>query len=427
MSPTDPPPDDGQTRIFKRRLTPDAAAMALDAREIGALAAVNPLVAAANPLLLAMASLRYAAAPASAQALRERLLSMVTDFDAACERAAVASEQCHVARYALCTAVDEAVQRTPWSGNMEWARQGLLVHHFREHNGGERFFQLLEKMMQTPDKHPWLLQLMYVCLALGFMGRYWLSGAEGRAAVTELRERVYQLIRQGQREPERTLSLQWKGLNIAARQFKSYSTVWAVIAGVILLCLLTYLGLRTWLGSERDALPLAGLSVKAFKPVAAPPPQPLEKPRLAFYLREEIKAGQLAVEENRWMSKVTLLSEAAFDSGSAVPRKGAQQLMERVAEELEKVEGQVMVIGHTDNQPLRTLAYENNYELSRDRARWVANMIRGRLKQPERVRDDGRGDAEPVGDNKTPEGRQKNRRVEITLRVPGQLPAGEQR
>ncbi|MFN9450160.1 MAG: type VI secretion system protein TssL, long form [Rubrivivax sp.] len=422
-----PPADDGQTRIFKRRAQPEAsAALPVDAREIGALAAINPLVAAANPLLLTMSSLRFASAPSSAQTLREKLLAMVADFDAACERAAVSTEQRHLARYALCTAVDEAVQRTPWSGNIEWARQGLLVHHFREHNGGEKFFQILDRLMQTPDRHPWLLQLMYVCLALGFMGRYWLDGAEGRAAVNELRERVYQLIRQGQREPERVLSTQWQGLHMAARQFKGFAAVWAVAGGVVLLCLLVFIGLRTWLGIERDALELSKLHLAPVKAQPAPP-LPANRPRLAYYLREELKAGQLAVEENRWMSKVTLLSEAAFDSGSAVPRRDAQQLMARIAEELDKVDGQVMVVGHTDNVPLRTLAHENNYELSRDRARWVAQMIRGRLKQPDRVRDDGRGEAEPVADNKTAEGRAKNRRVEITLRVPGELTAGEAR
>ncbi|MFY8085698.1 MAG: type VI secretion system protein TssL, long form, partial [Rubrivivax sp.] len=255
---------------------------------------------------------------------------------------------------------------------------------------------------------------------------YWLDGAEGRAAVNELRERVYQLIRQGQREPERVLSTQWQGLHMAARQFKGFAAVWAVAGGVVLLCLLVFIGLRTWLGIERDALELSKLHLAPVKAQPAPP-LPANRPRLAYYLREEIKAGQLAVEENRWMSKVTLLSEAAFDSGSAVPRRDAQQLMARIAEELDKVDGQVMVVGHTDNVPLRTLAHENNYELSRDRARWVAQMIRGRLKQPDRVRDDGRGEAEPVADNKTAEGRAKNRRVEITLRVPGELTAGEAR
>lgn len=374
----------------------------------------NALLAAANPLLLALASLRQGAVPASAERLRQRLLGLVADFDSACERSAVPIEQRHLARYALCTTLDEAIQRMPWSGNTQWAQQGLLVHHFRENTGGEKFYQVLDKLMQSPERYPELLQLFYVCLSLGFMGRYLLQDAAGRQAVAELRERLFRLIHPGQADP--VLSDRWQGLSVAARRFKGFAGLWLGAAGVLLLCLTAYIGLALWLWQARDALALGRLALRPPPPVAALQAPPA-RPRLAQLLRAEIAAQQLTVSETRLESRVVLLSEAAFDSGSAVPAAGAQALMARVAAALDQVPGQVLVTGHTDNVPPRGLAYASNFELSTARARQVAQMLQQRLREPGRVHHEGRGDSEPVDDNRQPEGRARNRRVEVTLRA----------
>jgi type VI secretion system protein ImpK len=87
------------------------------------------------------------------------------------------------------------------------------------------------------------------------------------------------------------------------------------------------------------------------------------------------------------------------------------------------VPGQVDVIGHSDNVPIRTFRFPSNWELSRARAESVARLLAAGI-GPARVRADGRGDSEPVAANDTPQGRAKNRRVEITLHVPtGETPA----
>jgi len=77
--------------------------------------------------------------------------------------------------------------------------------------------------------------------------------------------------------------------------------------------------------------------------------------------------------------------------------------------------------------PIRTLRFPSNWELSRARAESVARLLAAAI-GPARVRADGRGDAEPVVPNDTPQNRAKNRRVEITLHVPAgavAAPAGQ--
>ena len=76
----------------------------------------------------------------------------------------------------------------------------------------------------------------------------------------------------------------------------------------------------------------------------------------------------------------------------------------------------MLVTGHTDDQPIRSLRYPSNWHLSQARADSVKALLAGTLKA-ERLRAEGHADTEPVDDNRTPAGRSRNRRVEVTLAV----------
>ena len=93
-------------------------------------------------------------------------------------------------------------------------------------------------------------------------------------------------------------------------------------------------------------------------------------------------------------------------------------LLARIQGALVKMPGQVLITGHTDNQPIRTLRFPSNWHLSQQRADSVKQMLAANI-DPKRLRAEGRAEAEPVESNTTPAGRAKNRRVEITLFVPG--------
>jgi type VI secretion system protein ImpK len=94
-----------------------------------------------------------------------------------------------------------------------------------------------------------------------------------------------------------------------------------------------------------------------------------------------------------------------------------QGLVLRIADAVASVPGRIDVVGHTDNTPIRTLRFPSNWELSKARAESVARLLAARV-GPDRLRADGRGEAEPVASNDTLQGRARNRRVEITVHVP---------
>lgn len=412
--------DPDSTLLFR----PAAAAMAaasqpaagVDIRQIGALGAINSLVSAANPLLMMVPSLRTASQPADVPALRVRLVEMVKDFDAAMLKQGVSDEQRNIGRYAMCTVVDEAIQMTPWGASANWAQQSLLIHFFKENWGGEKFFQILDKMSESPSRFVELLELFYVCLALGFMGRFHLSDAAGRQAVVELRDRLYVLIRRGRSE-ERSLSGHWQGLAIEARRFKGFGLFGLATASAVLLGLGVFAFYTHMLNGALGQLGLDQLAIKRTE-VSKVAMAPAPKPRLAQLLAPEITNRQVLVRDLNLESVVTLLGESVFESGSAVPTGRSVELMKSIARALDQVEGQVVVTGHTDNVPTRTLRYASNFVLSTERANNVKGLLAAHMRDPARISAEGKGDTEPLVANTDAEGRAQNRRVEISLRVP---------
>ena len=418
------PAEDNDRTLLRRPVAPGIAADVpmVDPRHIGEFGAINPLIGAANPLLMMVPVLRTASVPTDVSGLRARLIEMVKGFDATCLGLSLPDDQRNIARYAVCTVLDEAIQMTPWGGTANWAQQSLLIHFFKENWGGEKFFQILDKMSETPSKFGPLLELFYVCLSLGFMGRFQMAGPAGRQAVGDLRDRLYILVRQGGGEPERNLSSAWKGLSIEARGFKGFWAFGLTVGLVSLLSLGTFAGLAYALGGHFSGLGLHQLALKQ-TPLAVAAAVPASKPRLAQLLAPEIESKQVQVRDMALESVVTLLGETLFESGSAAPKGQSTAVLNRVAEALDQVEGQILVTGHTDNTPTRTLRYANNFELSRERAENARRILAAKLKDSARITSEGRGDTEPVAGkgtvagNDSAEKRALNRRVEITLRV----------
>jgi type VI secretion system protein ImpK len=95
--------------------------------------------------------------------------------------------------------------------------------------------------------------------------------------------------------------------------------------------------------------------------------------------------------------------------------QGYYRLMDRIGSALREEKGPVQVIGYTDNQPIHTVQFPSNWQLSQARADAVAKVLAAHLSDPKRVRAVGKGDAEPIAPNNTPDGRQSNRRTEIVV------------
>lgn len=135
-------------------------------------------------------------------------------------------------------------------------------------------------------------------------------------------------------------------------------------------------------------------------------------------LKKEIEEKQIRLEMLNKGLVITFVDEILFDSGKSIIKKDAYSILDRVAKVLnDQVRNRNIAIeGHTDNMPIQKSKWKSNWELSTARATSVLHyVIDNRNVDPERLSAVGYGEFRPVISNKTKEGRQQNRRVEITI------------
>jgi type VI secretion system protein ImpK len=151
------------------------------------------------------------------------------------------------------------------------------------------------------------------------------------------------------------------------------------------------------------------------KPPPPPPKAPAPDP-LYVFLKPEIDQGLVKVLGDTSTPIVRIRNTGLFTSGSATVAPSYYHLLERIGEALKPEKGPVTVNGYTDNQPIKTVQFPSNFQLSQARAEAARAIIDRALGDPGRMTALGHADADPVDTNATPEGREQNRRIEVVLR-----------
>ncbi|MGQ0697772.1 MAG: type VI secretion system protein TssL, long form [Panacagrimonas sp.] len=376
----------------------------------------NPLLAAATPILNLIPQLRTAT-QADPVSVKSRLVEGIRAYEQSAKKANLPPEQVVAARYVLCTFVDETASNTPWGGSGQWAAQSLLVTFHNEGWGGEKTFQLLAKLAENPKPNRDLLELIEVCLALGFKGRFAVQD-NGAALLMQVRERLYDMLRKERGEPERELSPRWAGTQLPRNAVLSALPLWVVAAATALILTVSFLVLSSVLNRKSDPV-FAGIrgiqaaQAQDREPVAPAVPVP---PRLRVLLADDIAAQLVDVGDYADRSVVTIRSDGFFAPASnSIPGK-MMPLLDRIGTAVNKVPGKVLVIGHSDNQPIRSVRFPSNWHLSTARAESVAERL-AKMIDPTRIRAEGRAESEPLAPNDTPANRAKNRRVDVQVLV----------
>jgi chemotaxis protein MotB len=136
-------------------------------------------------------------------------------------------------------------------------------------------------------------------------------------------------------------------------------------------------------------------------------------------LNEEVKKGQLQVRQLKGMLTVDVAEQLFFDSGRATLKETGKEVLKKVADAIKSYDDKaIRIVGHTDNVPISgnlQKVFPSNWELSAARATTVVRFLQDTGIPPERLVATGRAEYAPVAPNDSPEGRQKNRRIEITL------------
>jgi type VI secretion system protein ImpK len=395
----------------------------------------NPILRSAGPLLLLLGRLRVALARASFASLMEQVAEAIKFFEKDIRSAGISEAQANTAKYLICATADDIVQNIPTEDRHVWTQYSMLSRFFGERIGGVRFFDELTRLKQDPLVNYGVLELQHTCLALGFQGIHRTS-AGGVAALQQIQRDLYETLRRVRPKVYRELSPRWQGQKLASQVKRVRLPWWAAASAAALLLFGIYFLFLYWLTGGVDGAASAmtalynldKLSIARKVAVAPPPPPPLPPPatepdkmtqlqRVCATLAPEVAGGKATVEQTANQIIVRVGNILLFDSGSATVLDQFKPVAARVATTLDKEDGYIKVIGHTDNTPITggNIRFPSNYALSVERAKSVATLFRPHLAKADRLQTEGKGETVPIADNKTAEGRAKNRRVEIQI------------
>jgi len=389
---------------------------------------LNPVVAAASVLLGLASRIRGTATQKDIEGLRDRVVRELKTFEANASATGLPRELVRTAHYALSATIDDLVLSTPWGSQSSWAKRSMVSTFHNEVVGGERFYEILNQLHKNPGRSADVLELMYVCLALGFEGRLRVTG-RGTSEHSRVREGVYRTLRDRRGDFERELSPHWRGIAALHRPLTSYIPTWVIAVVAVAILTLMFMGFTYALSDDSDTSPfMAGLepagTIGLFRAQPTPPPEPpptiIVNPFTRF-LEPEIKEGLVTVDENAQRILVRISGEGMFASGSDKLDPEFVPLMERIGKALESQPGNAVITGHTDNQPIKkSLRFPSNYHLSVARAETVKAIVVAGLSDPSRVTSEGRGETEPLPnvDPNTVDGRRRNRRIELIVVKP---------
>ncbi|WP_342077307.1 type IVB secretion system protein IcmH/DotU [Yoonia sp. SS1-5] len=432
---------------------------ALRAKGLGQGGPSNPLLAAAANLLILFGRLRTGMVEMQAQPLMEHVTRELNSFEQNAVSAGADPHEAQVAKYALCGTADDIVQNLPGADKGVWIQYSMVARFFQRRDSGVGFFQEAEKAMQAPAQRFDLLELMLVCMSLGFEGQY-RTAPNGAVELARVRSAIYETLRRVKPRPDDDISVKWAGVPMTGRRKFGGLPLWIYGGIAAALVVGTFATLSTLINRDGNTVAteltemhpnvtqislVRNFDINPFVPPAGDESQ-LE--RITDALSDQIAEGAVEVGTKGDFIFIRVGNALLFNSGSVDVKPEFQAVAGPILNVLNAERGPVRVVGFTDSIPLSGRGrFRTNQELSVARAEGVAAILRDGLSAPscdaetvsvvtdngdsvavplnsdapgcgsaaERLSVEGLGEADPIGDNATAEGRALNRRVEILL------------
>lgn len=402
---------------------------------------VPTIVASAAPLINLAHMLRQSDEQPDIAELRRVTIEAVNRYERDLASARISPERARAAHYVVCATIDDVVLSKPWGVRAGWAQSGLVSTFHMDVTGGDRVFELLDYFHQSPGTNKDLLLLIYLCLSLAFEGRTRVS-ARGPMELSRIRDSLYKTLLGQYGVFERELSPHWRGVSARHKPLRTTALLWTLLSLLALVLALGYLFFTFSLNRASDNTfeRLAGLPPKEpasiavpkqeAKPPVSPPvtreaPEPVvSKPsrldNLLAFLQPEVEKKLVSLADSDGRLLVRINNSGLFATGSAEVSSQFQDLLQRIGGALAAEKFRAMVIGYTDNVPIRTVQFPSNWHLSAARAKAVGDILSA-YTGPEAILTEGRADSNPLAPNTTSEGREMNRRTEIlVLTDPGE-------
>lgn len=168
-------------------------------------AGVNPVVDAASHLFTLLGQLTSSNHPHQPDQLQHELIHEINTFQETIKLHGYNAEYILVCRYIICATFDELIENAGWGGLLLWENYSLLNAYNQDTNHHEKFFSIMERAIKEPEYYIDLMELMYICLSMGYRGRH--HGSEQNQIELELiSNSLYKHIRAQRGNFSKTLS-----------------------------------------------------------------------------------------------------------------------------------------------------------------------------------------------------------------------------
>ncbi len=186
--------------------------------------------------------------PPNAAEFVTRIRTFLEDFERDARRSGASAEDVYDAKYAFCAAVDETVLASQLSIRTYWERHPLQLAYFGDQLAGENFFNKLEQLRAQGAARVQVLEVFYLCLLLGFRGKYALDGSE---------KLHFLVLRVGDelahfKGRKASFAPFWKAPDAVKHRLSSEVPLWAFAAVLAFFGILAFIGLRTTLDRHTD-------------------------------------------------------------------------------------------------------------------------------------------------------------------------------
>lgn len=402
---------------------------------------VPTLVRSAAPLLNLAHALRFSDVQPEPEQLRQACVEAINRYERDLASARISAERARAAHYVVCATVDDVILSKPWGVRAGWARSGLVSTFHNDVTGGDRVFDILDHFHQSPGANKDLLLLIYLCLSLAFEGRTRVS-PRGALELSRIRDSLYKTLIGQYGVFERELSPHWQGVEARHKPLRTMAALWTLLSLLALAFAFGYLFFTLTLNNASDATferlaslpptetpsvliealpepPVVQVPDKPSEPPVQPPakvepPKPSRLDNLMAFLQPEVDKKLVTLANVNGRLRVRINNSGLFAVGSAEVSPRFRDLIQRIGGALAVDKFRAVVIGYTDNVPIRTIQYPSNWHLSEARAKAVGDILAS-LAGADAILTEGRAESDPIAGNDTPAGRETNRRTEIMV------------
>ncbi|RUR40137.1 type IVB secretion system protein IcmH/DotU [Vreelandella populi] len=214
---------------------------------------LNPLVDAASSLLGMVVRVRQLDSAGDVERLYRQVVDEIAAIEIELTEQGYDRATLLAYRYVLCSFIDEAVMGMPWGRQSKWAEHSLLTRFHNETWGGEKVFSILARLQQEPQRYRDMLAFIYLCLCLGFEGRYRVM-SHGRDEYEQIVRALGDQLSSLEQPAEDTLTQPLKNVVQGRSQRTASFPTWGIFALFTLAMVAVYLGFSWSLDQQAEQI-----------------------------------------------------------------------------------------------------------------------------------------------------------------------------